>query len=222
MTEQASPEQMRAAMAEYVKAVHQAYLDAADALPPGDRARLPLFSPEPFTVVVAGTRYLHVLGTTDSLPAPTGQEVSVEDQCSDLRWTLRFYDPVVSPGLGLIDESQEPAPQLVRETLGIRSVLYHLSVPPGGGLTAHHAQHAGTGLAHSQSAADRDYTSMAQIRPSQGSLVSEMYQAHVNNMPTALRLLANELTGDATIASDVSDIDEIRRTTLQTLRGTDK
>lgn len=218
MTESASPEQMRSAMAEYVRAIHQAYLDSAGTLPPADRARLPLFSPEPFTVVVVGTRYLHVLATTEALPAPVGQEVSLDDSLDDLQWTLRFYDPVVSPGLGLIDEQAGPAPELVRETLGIRSVLYHLSVPPGGGLSAHHAQHAGTGLAHSQSAADRDFTTLAQLQPSQGMLVSEMYRAHINQMPQALRLLAHELTGTELVASDEQDLDMIRRSTLDYLR----
>lgn len=219
MSEQAGPEQMRAAMAEYVRAVHQAYVDAAGELPPGDRARLPLFAGDHFTVVVAGTRYLHVLGTHESLPAPVGQEVSVEDQFEDLRWTLRFYDPVVSPGLGLLDESDGPQPTQVRETLGIRSVLYHLSVPPGGGLTPHHAQHAGTGLAHSHSSADRDFTSLAQLRPNRGPLIAEMYQAHVNQMPAALRLLANEVVGHQLIDADVDDLDAIRRSTLAELRG---
>ena len=77
MTEHAGPEQMRSAMAEYVQAVHGAYIDAANALPPGDRARLPLFTADTFTVIVAGTRYLHVLATTDKLPAPAGPEVSL-------------------------------------------------------------------------------------------------------------------------------------------------
>lgn len=215
-----SPEQMRAAMADYVRAVHQAYLDAADALPPADRARLPLFTDEPFTVVAAGTRYLHVLGTTEQLPAPAGPEVSIEDSLDDLHWTLRFFDPVVSPGLGLIDETENAQPQQVRETLGVRSVLYHLSVPPGGGLTAHHAQHAGTGLAHSQAAADRDFTSLANLSPRKGPLVAEMYAAHVNQMPTALRLLANEFLGEPAISVEVIDMNEIRRQTLEHARRT--
>ena len=215
-----SPEQMRAAMADYVRAVHQAYLDAAEALPPADRARLPLFSDQPFTVIAAGTRYLHVVGTTEQLPAPAGPEVSIEDSLDDLHWTLRFFDPVVCPGLGLIDEKESAQPQQVRETLGVRSVLYHLSVPPGGGLTAHHAQHAGTGLAHSQAAADRDFTSLANLSPRTGSLVAEMYAAHVNQMPAALRLLANEFLGENVVTVDVVDMNEIRRQTLEHARRT--
>lgn len=213
-----TPEQMRAAMADYVRAVHQAYLDAADALPPADRARLPLFTDQPFTVIAAGTRYLHVLGTTEQLPPPAGPEVSIEDSLEDLRWTLRFFDPVVAPGLGLIDEKESAQPQQVRETLGVRSVLYHLSVPPGGGLTAHHAQHAGTGLAHSQAAADRDFTTLANLDPRKGALVAEMYAAYVNQMPIALRLLANQFLGRDAVDANAVDMDEIRRHTLEQAR----
>ena len=36
------PDALRAGTAQYVRALHLAYLDAADALTPGDRARLPL------------------------------------------------------------------------------------------------------------------------------------------------------------------------------------
>lgn len=212
------PEQMRTAMADYVRAVHQAYVDAADALPPGDRARLPLFTDEPFTVIAAGTRYLHVLATTDPLPPPEGPEIAIDDELAGLKWNVRFFDPVVSPGLGLIEESAGPEPEQVRQTLGIRSVMYHLSVPPGSGLTPHHAQHAGTGLAHSQAAADRDFTTLTQLTPHQGSLVAEMYSAHVNEMPNALRLLANELVGHEAVPADVSDLDEIRRLALTELR----
>lgn len=213
-----TPEQMRSAMADYVRAVHQAYLDAADALPPADRARLPLFTEQPFTVIAAGTRYLHVLGTTEHLPPPAGPEVSIEDTLGELRWTLRFFDPVVAPGLGLIDEKENAQPQQVRETLGVRSVLYHLSVPPGGGLTAHHAQHAGTGLAHSQAAADRDFTTLANLDPRNGALVAEMYAAHVNQMPMALRLLANQFLGEDVVDMNITNLDEIRRLTLEQAR----
>ncbi len=216
----AGPEQMREAMADYVRAVHQAYLDAADALPPADRARLPLFHDGPITVIAAGSRYLHVLATTEQLPAPAGQEVSIEDELDELSWTLRFFDPVISPGLGLIDESEAAQPHQVRETLGVRSVLYHLSVPPGGGLTPHHAQHAGTGLAHSHAAADRDYTTMTNLLPRRGDLIAEMYAAQVNQMPLALRLLANELIAPEAIDASIVDMDGIRRQALDHLRRT--
>ncbi len=210
---------MRSAMADYIRAVHEAYLDAADPLPPADRARLPLFTDRPFTVIAAGTRYLHVLATTDPLPEPVGQEVRIEDSANELNWSLRFYDPVVAPGLGLIDEADAPQPTQVRDTLGVRTVLYHLSVPPGGGLTAHHAQHAGTGLAHSHAAADRDFTTMAGLQPANGELIAEMHAAHVNSMPNALRLLANELLGKQAIEASTTDVESIRRAALEELRS---
>lgn len=213
-----TPEQMRSAMADYIRAIHQAYLDAANPLPPADRGRLPLFTDRPFTVIAAGTRYLHVLATTDALPEPTGPEVRIEDGVDGLSWTLRFYDPVVAPGLGLVDESEAPQPAQVRDTLGVRSVLYHLSVPPGGGLTPHHAQHAGTGLAHSHAAADRDFTTMAGLQSGAGELIAEMHAAHVNSMPTALRLLANELIGREAIEASNTDVESIRRAALEALR----
>ena len=86
MTEHAGPEQMRSAMAEYVQAVHGAYIDAANALPPGDRARLPLFAADTFTVIVAGARYLHVLATTDKLRP--GGEIVLPGWASGEAWHL--------------------------------------------------------------------------------------------------------------------------------------
>ncbi len=121
------PKAMRDAMADYVRATMQAYIDAAAHLPPADRARLPILRASRVTVIAAGTRYLHVLGTTETLPAPVGQEVLITDSIDGLTWNLRFFDPVVAPGLGLIDESESPQAgqvreghcQLVRRVLGL-------------------------------------------------------------------------------------------------------
>lgn len=214
----ASPEQMRTAMADYVRGLHRAYLDASAPLAPADRARLPLLQADRLTVAAIGTRYLHVLATTEALPEPIGPEIGIEDSLDDLAWTLRFFDPVVAPGLGLIDESSEPRPDQVRHTLGIRSVTYHLTVPPGSGLTPHHALHAGTGLAHSHAAAHRDFTTLAGLRPDQGSLIAEMHAAYVNDLPQAHRLLATALVGPEPITADAGDLDAVRRQTLQAIR----
>lgn len=211
------PEQMRLAMTAYVRAVHQAYLDAAATLPPGDRARLPLAGADEFTVLAVGSRYLHVLATTDRLPAPEGVEVCIEDSLSSIRWTLRFFDPVIAPGLGLIDEVEAPAPLQVRETLGVRTVLYHLSVPPGSGLTPHHALHAGTGLAHSHAAADRDFATMASLLPDRGAVVHEMHAAHVNGLARAHLLLARDIAG--AITAPAEEFEQVRRETLAVLRN---
>lgn len=223
MSTSASPEAMRTAMAEYVRAVHQAYLDASAPLSPGDRARLPLVSAGEVTVLAVGARNLHVLATTEQLPAPRGQEVELDDAIDDLRWRLRFFDPVVVPALGLIDESDAAQPDRVRDVLGVRTVVYHLSVPPGGGLTAHHAMHAGTGLAHTHAAAVRDYDTIASEAPAAADLVQEMRGADIAGLPRAVLLLAREIAPDSEDLAAMSlaepEPSTIRRTLLASLRG---
>jgi len=223
MSTSASPEAMRTAMAEYVRAVHQAYLDASAPLSPGDRARLPLVSAGEVTVLAVGARNLHVLATTEQLPAPRGQEVELDDAIDDLRWRLRFFDPVVVPALGLIDESDVAQPDRVRDVLGVRTVVYHLSVPPGGGLTAHHAMHAGTGLAHTHAAAVRDYDTIASEAPAAADLVQEMRGADIAGLPRAVLLLAREIAPDSDDLAAMSlaepEPSTIRRTLLASLRG---
>ncbi len=143
---------MRDAMASFVAALHGAYLDQARHLPVGEQGGLPLLRGSHLTVLAVGVRHLHVLATTSPLPAPHGPEVEISDEVEGLSWTLRFFDPVVAPDLGGIDESDGPRPDAVRQVLGVPDVVYHLSVSPGGGLTPHHAQHAGTGLANQHAA----------------------------------------------------------------------
>ncbi len=77
--------------------------------------------------------------------------------------------------------------------LGVRTVAYHLSVPPGGGLTAHHALHAGTGLAHAHAAAHRDFDSIEALAPGREDLVAEMRGAFVAGLPIAQLLLARAI-----------------------------
>ena len=108
----------------------------------------------------------------------------------------------------------------MREALGIRSVVYHLSVPPGGGLTSHHAQHAGTGLAHSHAAADRDFASIAALVATKVPLVREMQSAHLNQLATAHLLLAQALVGADVITAGATNFDDVRRQTLTALRST--
>jgi len=67
---------MRQAMADFVAAVHEAYLAQARLLPPAEQARLPLLQAPELTVAAAGARNLHVIGTGERFPAPVGQEVS--------------------------------------------------------------------------------------------------------------------------------------------------
>lgn len=209
-------------MADYVRAVHQAYLDAAALLPPADRSRLPLVQADDLTVVAVGARSLHVLATREALPPPAGQEVELADALDGLSWRLRFFDPVVLPALGLVEESDEPQPARVRDVLGIRTVVYHLSVPPGGGLSPHHAMHAGTGLAHSHAAAMRDFDTIAELAPRSAVLVAELRGADVASLPRAALLIARQIAGgsDALEAIGLEDPDpvEVRRTLLATLR----
>jgi hypothetical protein len=223
MAGEASPESMRSAMAEYVSAVHRAYLDASEGLSPGERARLPLVAAGHFTVAAVGTRNLHVIATVDELPPPTGQEIAIPGTAGELVWTLRFFDPVVVPALGLVDESEAPAGREVRDVLGLSRIVYHLTVPPGGGLTPHHALHSGTGLAHSHASATRDYDSIAALLPHRSGLVSEMRAAEAADMHASVVLLARYLQPDArslqaldpTAASSI----DARRQLLAHLRG---
>ncbi len=201
MASSADPTAMRNAMADYVAALHRAYLDVAAQLTPGERARLPLLEASSLTVAAVGARNLHVVATTDALPAPVGQEVEIDGSVGDLQWTLRFFDPVVAPALGLIDESDGPQQGQIRDALGLASVVYHLTVPPGSGLTPHHAQHAGTGLAHTHAAASRDYDSVAQLVPASAPLVREMRAAEAAGLNASVLLLARTLApSDDTLA----------------------
>jgi hypothetical protein len=201
MTPRTRPEDMRAAMADFVASAHEAYLAQARLLTPGDRARLPLVAAGSFTVVAAGAGNLHVLATTEALPAPTGPEVELTGRADDLAWRLRFYDPVVLPGLGLIDESAAAAPEEVRRTLGVHTVLYHLVVQPGAELTGHHALHMGTGLANSHAARSRDLDAVRAFRPGAGPLVEELAGALQAGLPHAAALLATAIAPyDDTVA----------------------
>jgi hypothetical protein len=77
---------MRRAMAEFVAAVHEAYLAQTRLLPPAEQARMPLLAAGRLTVAAAGARNLHVLGTTERFPAPVGQEVEETGQADGLAW----------------------------------------------------------------------------------------------------------------------------------------
>ena len=225
VTEQARPEDMRQAMADYVRTVHQAYLSQARSQPPAVQGRMPLLA-GPFSVVAAGVRNLHVIATRETLPAPQGPEVAIEDELEPLAWTLRFYDPVVLPALGMIDESAAPAGDRVRRALGITTYLYHLVVQPGGQLTGHHAGHAGSGLANAHVAEARDFEAIRAHAKGREQLVDEMEGAALAGLPKAHALLASEIVpGDADLkalsAGSRPDPDVIRRALLTALRGTD-
>ncbi|MEP7025770.1 MAG: hypothetical protein ABJB47_18605, partial [Actinomycetota bacterium] len=177
-------------------------------LAPGDRAALPLLRASQVTVVVAAARHLHLLATASPLPLPQGQEVQEQDAEAGLAWAVRFYDPVVLPALALIDESHGPAAGDVRRVLGVADVIYHLSVAPGGGLTPHHAQHAGTGLANQHAAAVRDADTLRAALRGREELVDEFAIAERLGMHHTVRLLAAALApGDPTVARAIAAAD---------------
>ena len=218
-----TPEAMRQAMADYVRALHQAYLDASATLPLAEQGRLPLVAAGAVTVLAVGARNLHVIATTESLPAPQGQEVELADALDGVTWRLRFFDPVIVPALGLVDESDDAQPRQVREVLGVRTVVYHLSVPPGGGLSGHHALHAGTGLAHAHAAAQRDVDGIAALATGREELVAELRGAAVAGLPIAQLLLARAIDPSnptlATADPHAVDPETVRRSLLAGLRG---
>jgi len=216
------PEDARAQLRGFVLALHQAYLGGARQLAPGERAALPLLAAAQVTVVVAAARHLHLVATTDRLPPPSGQEVAEADSCDPLRWTVRFYDPVVLPELGLITEDPDPDPVAVRRVLGISAVLYHLSVTPGGGLTPHHAQHAGTALLNEHAALARDGASLRSLLRGREDLVDEFVIAERLGLHRSLRLLATALAdGDPGVADAVARSDDaaVRRALLAAARS---
>ena len=216
---------MRRAMVEYVRTVHQAYVSQAKLQPPAVRGRMPLLAGT-FTVVAAGVRNLHVIATTETLPLPGGPEVAIDDELDSLAWVVRFYDPVVLPALGLIDESSGPSGDQVRRALGITTYLYHLVVQPGGQLTGHHAGHAGSGLANAHVAEARDFEAIRAQAKGREALVDEMEGAALAGLTRAQALLACEIVpwSEAVAAvaaqSDASAAD-VRRAVLEAVRGSD-
>ena len=215
---------MRQAMADFVAGVHEAYLAQARLLPPAEQARLPLLQAPRLTVAAAGARNLHVVATEEGFPAPVGQEVEVTGQTDGLAWSLRFFDPVVLPVLGLVAESAGPAPEEVRRVLGIRTYLYHLVVEPGSQLTPHHATHAGTGLASAHAAATRDLEAIRAHAPNRQELVDELAGATTAGLVRAQALLARAIAPDdegvaAAAAATNLQPDALRAALLRALRG---
>lgn len=212
-------------MADYVRTVHRSYLSLAQVQPPALRGRMPLLG-ERFTVVAAGVQNLHVIATRERLAAPTGPEVNLEEELDGMVWNLRFYDPVVLPELGLIDESSGSSGDQVRRALGLTTHLYHLIVQPGAQLTEHHAGHAGAGLANAHIAEARDYEAIRARARGREDIVDEMAGAALAGLVRAQALLARLVApGDERIAELAAeprpDPTELRRALLAALRGAD-
>lgn len=188
----ADPDGMRAAMAGYVRAVHQAYLSTGAGQPPAVRARMRLLG-DGLTVVAAAARNLHVIATDEQLPPPSGAEVEVADELDGMAWSVRFLDPVVLPQLGMIDESTGPAFDRVRRVVGVATHHYHLVVRPGSQLTDHHAGHAGAGLAMDHLAEARDFETIRAHARGAEHLVDELEGAVRAGLVRAQALLAREI-----------------------------
>ncbi|MEJ2869305.1 hypothetical protein WCD74_16130 [Actinomycetospora sp. OC33-EN08] len=225
----ADPMAMRRAVAGYVEGIHAAYATQAATFPPAVRGRMPLLAAGPFTVVAAGARNLHVLATTEPLGPLRGEEVELPGSLDGMEWAVRFYDPVVLPALGLIDEGERARPDEVRGTLGISTVLYHVVTQPGSGLSPHHAGHVGSGLAAGHSAAARDFDSLRSRARGRGALVDEMQGASVAGLARAQVLLARaiaphdaavgEAVDTALAAGSAPDPDAVRRVLVAALGG---
>ena len=113
------PEDMRAAVAEYVTALHRSYLAQADTFPPAVRGRDAAArrrrrsrSP-PSARATCTSRHP---GGARAAAGPGGG--ARPGSLPGLDWSLRFYDPVVAPALGLIDERAGPAYAEVRARAG--------------------------------------------------------------------------------------------------------
>jgi hypothetical protein len=187
------PEAMRRLVGDYVAALHAAYLDHVRHLPPAERAGLPLVAARDVTVVAAAAHRLHLVATTDALPAPQGPEVELVEAYQGVGWTVRFLDPSVLPELGLLTGNDEAAD--VRRVLGVADTVYHLAVDVGGGLGAHHAQHSGVALANQHAKALRDLDRVRRALPRQARTVDELGVCVRNGLDRATALLAADLTG---------------------------
>lgn len=187
----ARPEAMRDLVRDYISVLHATYLDHVRHLPPAERGALPLLTADRLTVVAAAAHRLHLVATSDPLPAPHGPEVGFTDDYDGTVWTVRFYDPSVLPALGLLAED---SPEDVRRVLGISDTVYHLAVDVGGGLSGHHAQHSGVALANQHARTMRELDRVRSAFPDQLPLVHEFGDCVRLGLDRACALLAAELT----------------------------
>jgi hypothetical protein len=192
------PEAMRDLVRDYVRAVHTTYLDHVAHLPPAERGTLPLVAAGEVTVVAAAARRLHLIATTDPLPAPHGPEVEHADEHRGVAWTVRFFDPSVLPALGVL---REDGPGDVRRVLGIANTAYHLMVAVGGGLTGHHARHSGVALANQHAKMLRDLDRIRRALPRDQRTVDELGVCARLGLDRAAALLAGDLTSGRVVAA---------------------
>jgi hypothetical protein len=227
------PQGIRNAVAGYVTGIHESYLAQIATFPPAVQGGMPLMMAGPFVVAAVAVRHLHLVATTESLGPLRGQEVEVPGLAPSepgtgsvgLAWRVRFFDPVVLPALGLINEQGEPAVAEVRRVLGIGTVLYHLTAGPGSTFNRHNAAHVGTGLASSHSAVARDFEAIRQRASGREDLADELAGASRAGLRRAQALLAAAIAPRdealAALAASPSppDPDEVRKALLDSLGG---
>jgi hypothetical protein len=202
---------MRQAVADYVTGMHDAYLRQVQTLPPAAQAGMPLLGGGPLYVAAIGTRHLHIVGTHEALGGgQRGTMATIDGASGPLRWTLFFYDPVVVPALGLVDEREGPAFEEVRHVIGIETHLYHLTLDPRSGLSGHHATHTGTGLANAHATAVRELEAIElAVGPERAPLVRELGGALAAGLPRAAALVARALAPtDSAVASIAASASE--------------
>jgi hypothetical protein len=219
---------MRDAVADYVREAHDAYLRAALLQRPAVQGRLPLLSGEALTVAAIGTRYLHLVATREALGGgPRGEIAFVDGAAGPISWRLHFFDPVVVPALGLIDESEGPAFAAARDAIGIRTYLYHLTLKPPADLDPHHAGHTGAGLAGAHVAEARDFEAIGRaVAADLAPLAAEFEGAAIAHLDRASGLIARTLApGDPAVdeaAGDPrtgpADREALRRAVLHAVR----
>lgn len=220
----AGPEDMRRVVAGYVQEIHRAYVDQAVTFPPAVRGRMSLLAGGPLTVAAVAARNLHLLATREPLGPLRGQEVAVDAEYEGLAWQLRFFDSVVAPSLGTLDESTGPSYDGVRHALGVTTVVYHLVAQVGSGLSGHHASHVGTGLANGDSAVARDFEAIRARARGREALVDELAGAATAGLPRAQALLAKAIAPHAPSVVEVADAaqpdpDAIRKALLAYFGG---
>ena len=222
------PGRMRDAVADYVREAHEAYLRAALLQRPAVQGRLPLLSGERLTVAAIGTRYLHLVATREPLGAgPRGDIAWIDGQAGPITWRLHFFDPVVVPALGLLDEAEGAAFAAARDAIGIRTYLYHLTLRPPADLDPHHAGHTGAGLAGAHVAEARDFEAIARaVVPDLAPLAAEFEGAAIAHLDRASGLLARTLAPDDPAVDEAAgdprsgpaDREALRRAVLHAVR----
>lgn len=218
---------MRVAVAEYVAGLHQAYVRSVRTLSPAAQGRMPLIVAGEFTVAAVGTRFLHLVATHEALgEGARGRIAAVEGEAEGLRWRLRFYDASVLPALSLVDERDGPTPAAIRDVIGLRTHLYHLTLRPPAELGAHHAGHSGAALAGSHAAAAREFETIRRSIPAaQTAVAAEFEGAVLAGLPIAAGLLARALAPDDAAVTALgaqgadAQLDGLRSAVLAAVRG---